>query len=207
LPEHACEDESCTTSRSGFGLGRLPAFLVLSVPIALATILSPDKYGSVMVRNRGTADRLELADSPVTSKPSVVSSKPTAVEVGDLLIAAQSKSGMAQYDGKCVELVGQFCPLGDKDFEVVRMLMLCCAADAQILAVRAESDRKPAIQSMQWVNVVGRVSFAKKGDRDVPFIAAEHVAAVSEPADRFVYRGGTRPSAPMHKFKLQLPPH
>ena len=206
-PEHACDD-GCCDSPVRFSLGRLPAFLVLVVPIALATVISPDKYGSVMVRNRGTVETLDTASSDTQSAPKHVAGPdgPAIVEVGDLLIAAQTKPGMAQYDGKRVEVIGQITPLGDKEFEVVRMLMLCCAADAQMLAVRVQSDPRPPLQPMQWVKVMGRVNFAKKGDLEVPIITAESVVVAPEPADRYVYRGGTRRSAPTHSFKLQLPP-
>jgi len=207
-PEPDCG--CCEHSHEGVSLGRLLAFLVLMAPIALAAMISPDGYGSVMVRNRGISETVERAASgtpPMLKSEASPSDEPAVVEVGDLIIAAQSPAGMAQYDGKRVALLGQFCSLGDKQFEVVRMLMLCCAADAQVLVVRAEADKNPDLKPMQWVTVAGRVSFVKKGGREVPFLAAERVTPAPEPADRYVHRGGTLQSVPPGHFKLQLPPH
>ena len=189
-------------------------FLVLSVPVALAAMISPDSYGSGMVRNRGSLETVEKAASvePAVPKRDVVPSAasqndgPAAVEVGDLLIAAQSESGMAHFDGKRVELTGQVFPLGQRKFEIVRMLMLCCAVDVQMLAVRVVSDHDLEIPAMKWAKVTGRVGFTNKGDHGIPVITAEKVETVQRPADPYVYHGGTLPVVPRGNFKLQLPP-
>jgi len=210
--EQNCVGGCCEHSHTGFGIGRFLSFLVLSVPVALAAVISPDSYGSVMIRNRGVIETVEkVADTPITPKHSPSQARPNdepvTVEVGDLLIAAQSKSGMAQYDGKRVELTGQVYPLGEGKFELVRMLMLCCAADAQMLVVRVESDHDFRLPAMKWAKITGRVSFAKKGDHDIPVVAAEKVMPIAQPADPYVYRGGSLPAATSRgSFKLQLPP-
>ncbi len=126
------------------------------------------------------------------------------MEVGDLLIAAQSEAGRAGVDGKRVEVIGQVFPLGEKKFELVRMLMLCCAADGQMLAVPVLSDHE--LPAMKWAKVTGRVGFERKGEREVPQITAETVTPVTRPADPYVYRGGTAPPPPRSDFKLSLPP-
>ena len=208
-----CCGADCGHPHSGMSTGRLFAFLVLSVPIVFAAMVSPDSYGSVMVQNRSVAETGKaLPGMPSTTQRDAALYKASqhdalkSVEVGDLLIAAQTESGMAQYNGKRIEVTGQFYPLGPRRFEIVRMLMLCCAADAQMLTVQVVSDHDLQLPSMQWANVTGRVGFTKRGDRNIPVVTAENVMAVQRPGDPFVYHGGSLPAAPRSNFKLQLPP-
>ena len=208
-PVHECSDADCCHSHGGMTAGRLMMFLVLSVPVALAAIVSPDSYGAVMIQNRGTGE-IGFGATPVPKladpSKSAQNDSPAAVEVGDLLIAGQTESGMAQYEGKRVEFMGQVFPLGERKFEIVRMLMLCCAADAQMLAVRVESDHDLQLQAMKWATVTGRVGFTRNGGRGVPVITAEKVTLVERPDDPFVYHGGSLPIVPAGNFKVQLPP-
>lgn len=208
----------CEHSHGKLTAGGLLAFLVLFFPIALAVKISPDAYGAVLMQNRGlsavqtpgshgTAAGLTPATRPPASTEPRDNRPPLAVEVGDLLLAAQQPGSMPQYQGKRVELDGQFFPSGANSFELVRMLILCCAADAQPLAVRVETDQKLPSSDTAWARVVGTVNFAKKGGARVPIVTAEKITPIPQPADPNVYHGGTRPiqhrGAPL---KFQLPP-
>ena len=210
--DHECDGAFCDRSCAGITSRRFLAFLLLSVPIALAAFISPDFYGSVMIRNRGVSESLEKtqSDTVAASIPQPAATQNgefTAVEVGDLLMAAQTPSGAKAYNGKRVELVGQVFPLGENRFELVRTLILCCAADAQMLAVRVESDRDLDVSSMKWAKVRGRVGFTIKDGHSIPVVNAEKVLIVQQPVDPYVYRGGSMPT-PVHRsnFKVQLPP-
>jgi len=214
-PSDTCDGGCCEHSHAGFSAGRFLAFLVLTVPIALATVISPDSYGSVMIRNRGILETVEKATSGATlipdraDVPPAVSQNegPATVEVGDLLMAAQTESGMAKFDGKRVELIGQVFPLGERKFDLVRMLMLCCAADAQMLAVRGVSDHDLQLPAMKWAKVTGRVGFIKKEDHGSPVLTVEKIMPIQRPADPYVYYGGSLPAAtPKGDFKMPLPP-
>jgi len=110
-----------------------------------------------------------------------------AVEVVDLLIAAQQPAFYNALNGKRVELTGQVLGSDRGAFRLLRLLVLCCAADAQPLAVRVENHTGPNPTPMAWVKVTGKVSFLKKGKAVVPVIAAENVAAVAQPEEPFLY--------------------
>lgn len=226
--DYCCEDENCGHAYKRLTVGRSLAFLVLLVPMALAAKISPDHYGMALIRNRGVTRSLaglpgekqtgmsgvsaSMGKSAVSSsgdaKAPSETAQPLAVEVGDLLMAAEKPASMREFDGKRVELSGQFFPSAPNSFELVRMLILCCAADAQPLAVRIENGGNPGIADMAWAKVIGRVSFAKKGSLDVPVVSAEKITAIPQPADPFVYHGGSRVIAPPRHaaVKFQLPP-
>jgi uncharacterized repeat protein (TIGR03943 family) len=215
--EEACGVD-CEHAHGKLTAGGLLAFLVLFLPIALAARISPDAYGAVLMKNRGLRiDSQTAIDSrlPVSGQGRDASASllphdatpPLAVEVGDLLLAAQQPGSMPRYDGKRVELDGQFFPSGANSFELVRMLILCCAADAQPLAVRVETSQKLPSSDVAWTRVVGTVSFAKKGDAQVPIVTAEKIIPIPQPADPNIYHGGSRPI--QHRggtVKFQLPP-
>ena len=213
-PGECCESD-CGHFHPPMSLGRWLVFLVLLVPLSVAAWISPDRYSQVLVRNRGFADLTDKAPASVAvatvSASAPLSQQeregaPIAVEVGDLLMASQSAPGMKLFAGKRVALTGQVFPLGPQRFELVRMLMLCCAADAQILAVRV--DARCSIPAMGWAKVTGCVSFERKGDREAPVITAEQVTPTQAPADPYVYRGGSLPAPAPHprgQFKIQLP--
>ncbi len=205
--ETGCGCNHCKPPRARMSPGQWFAFLVLLVPITAAAWISPDHYSQVMVQNRGVSDLPEevLAGMPptVAVQPGQAD-PPLAVEVGDLLMASQTASGRETYAGKQVELTGQVFSLGPNRFELVRMLMLCCAADAQILAVRVEGSC--AVPAMQWAKVTGQVRFAGKGGLAVPVVTAGKVVSVPRPDNPYVYRGGSPIAASRTGFKIPLPP-
>src|SRR5207245_1002281 len=86
------------------------------------------------------------------------------VEVIDLMYGAMDARTRKDFDGKRVELIGQFVPLTGKlaapgIFKLTRMFMVCCAADVQPISVQIESKQNLGkAKSMSWMKVVGRVS-------------------------------------------------
>jgi len=148
---------------------------------------------SVTDSNFGSIDELlDKADSPL-HEGGAGALKTTddgtclAVEVVDLLIAAQNPTLLKQLNGKRIELTGQVLSSDGGNFRLLRLLVLCCAADAQPLAVRVETHGKPKPTQMTWVKVAGKVTFAKKGKSVIPVIAAEKVTPVPEPEEPFLY--------------------
>ncbi len=76
--------------------------------------------------------------------------------------AAYSPDRMAYWDGKTVEVPGQFVPSSHSDrvFTLARMKISCCANDATQLSIKMVS-REPitGINPSEWVKVTGRVEF------------------------------------------------
>src|SRR6202007_411654 len=55
-----------------------------------------------------------------------------ALEVSDLLYSETEESLRKMFSGKTVEVIGQYLPGSDKsDVKIVRMFIVCCAADAR----------------------------------------------------------------------------
>jgi len=114
------------------------------------------------------------------------------VQVPDLLYAAQDSSLRPDFQDKTIELIGQWMPdqvnnsKGSR-FKLVRMLMVCCAADARPVAVLVEDGKKSKIPEMSWVSVTGRVTFPTEGGRMIAVVKADQVVVTDPPEETMLY--------------------
>jgi uncharacterized repeat protein (TIGR03943 family) len=129
-------------------------------------------------------------------------------EVIDLMYASQEAFTRKDFEGKDVELIGQFVPnklkTGEESnpavgtFKLLRLVMVCCAADAMPVAVRIESKTQPkGLREMQWLKVTGRVHYRPRikavgddtdyGDAPEPVIVADSVKKIDAPREKYLY--------------------
>ena len=113
-------------------------------------------------------------------------------EVVDLLFAADDASMRPDFEGKKFEIVGQFLPDrgGEKmKFQLVRMFMLCCAADARPVAVAIEAPGTlEGMTDMSWVKVIGNVKFVPAADgRMSAVVKAQKILPTNPPAEIMLY--------------------
>jgi uncharacterized repeat protein (TIGR03943 family) len=111
-------------------------------------------------------------------------------EVTDLLFASDDDSMRPAFDGKNVEMIGQFMPASSgiaNRFQIVRMFMVCCAADARPVAVQIESKDKPKLAEMSWARVVGKVTFPVEGGHRIPVVQATSLKVCDPPAEAMLY--------------------
>jgi uncharacterized repeat protein (TIGR03943 family) len=129
-------------------------------------------------------------------------------EVIDLLYAAQDAFTRKDFEGKKVELIGQVVPNKLKKgtiaaappgaFKLLRLVMVCCAADAMPVAVKIET-KLPLAESreMQWLKVTGQVHYRPRskddsdgidyGDQPEPVIVADSIKKISAPREKYLY--------------------
>jgi len=113
-------------------------------------------------------------------------------QVTDLLYATQDSSLRGDFDGKKIEMIGQLMPDNANNstgtrFKLVRMLMVCCAADARPIAVVVDAGQKPQIEDMSWVRVTGYATFPIEGGRTVAIVKADSVAVTDPPEETMLY--------------------
>ncbi len=109
-------------------------------------------------------------------------------EVLDLLYAAQDNVLRQDFEGKRIELIGQFMPdttsnPDGKRFKAVRMFMTCCAADARPVATLVEMDTLPNVPEMTWVKIIGVPTFPIEKGRRISVLKAEKVEKTAPPTD------------------------
>jgi len=113
-------------------------------------------------------------------------------EVVDFLYAAQLADMREMFEDKQVEVIGQLMPAkennpnGDR-YDLVRMLMTCCAADAQPVALPVHPSAKPGVPEMTWVKVHGKATFPVVGGQKRPVIENATVEKTDPPEDSYLY--------------------
>jgi hypothetical protein len=92
----------------------------------------------------------------------VKNDRPRVLEFKELEKAAGNEELRADYEGHMGKIKGQFSPISDKIFTLVRMKMTCCAADAVPVKVAILSPEPVKIPPGQWVEVTGQIQFRKQ---------------------------------------------
>ena len=187
--------------------------LLLLVPLLIILFGQGTKFTMTTVQNRGVVEDLQklpsanasaasaaaasAASSTVaaTVAPRDVSSGAMPVQIIDMLYAVQMPSYREEFEGKEVELTGQYVPLttgnpkGDR-FQAIRMFITCCAADAKPVGVTIRYPRDKMqlkVPEMVWVKITGKPVFPMEGGRRTAIIEATKVEECTAPSEPFVY--------------------
>ena len=113
-------------------------------------------------------------------------------QIVDFLYAAQLPEVRVQLENKPVEVIGQLMPAKTNNpkgnrFVVIRMMMTCCAADAQPIALPIEPQQKPDLPDMTWVKVTGKAAFPIEGGQHKPLIENAALEKIAPPQDPYLY--------------------
>jgi hypothetical protein len=149
-------------------------YMVLAVPIFLYFLGLPREGFSTKIVDRQTShgstqDPRRQALSLVAGGPVMtrVLRKATPTERDQLTFKQLSEiaalpSQQEYYDGDIAILRGQFIPLNDREFTLMRVNRTCCVADEVILETRIVSPEPiQGKERFQWVKVRGMISFEK----------------------------------------------
>lgn len=191
--------------------GKVFAALILIAPLLMATMVSRHEFGAALVVNRGLATNIgELpgytpyVEPPLPGEEGEPSSAQASdflprTEEGlikaqsvDLLYAAEEPTMRVDFENQDVELIGQYMPArsnnasGDR-FDLVRMYVMCCAADARPVGVTIQTAQPQNLAEMSWIQVKGRATFPLVAGRRVPVIIASSVTPTEPPPESFVY--------------------
>jgi len=162
-----------------------------SVSSAASTAIAAS--GSSEAASADSASSIPSVSETASSKGASSGAMP--VQIIDMLYAVQMPSYREEFEGKEVELTGQYVPLttgnpkGDR-FQAIRMFITCCAADAKPVGVTVQYPRdvKPfKIPEMGWVKITGKPVFPMEGGRRTAIIEATKVEECTAPSEPFVY--------------------
>ncbi len=174
-------------------LGFKTIFLLL--PLGVILFGHANHYSLSTVQNRGIVD--DIRNLPAANKPAQAATpggdaNAMPVQVIDLLYAVQMPTYREEFEGKQVEMTGQFVPLttgnpkGDR-FQAIRLFITCCAADAKPVGVTVQYDRPLKVSEMGWVKITGTPTFPMEGGRRTAVLVANKVEECAAPAEPFVY--------------------
>jgi uncharacterized repeat protein (TIGR03943 family) len=185
-------------------LGLFAKTTILVIPIVVLLSGNADRFTATTVTNRGVVQdlsQLPSANASVrTNESSADSGQPMQgnnggampLQIIDMLYALQMPSYREEFEGKEVEMIGQFVPMttgnpkGDR-FQAVRMFITCCAADAKPVGVTVRSSLIPKVPEMGWVKITGKPTFPMEGGRRTAVLEATQVKPCDAPSEPFVY--------------------
>jgi putative membrane protein len=197
----------CEPGKPRSTIGSLVVAFILVVPLLVTLAYSKGEFSATTVLNRGFVDSFDqLAGGARVVEPSLpgeafppagdssyglVEDMPPP-EIIDLLYAAQLPEMREGIEGVDLEFIGQFMPAtelnpkGDR-FRLVRMMIMCCAADAQPVSVLVETAQLPDVGEMGWVKVRGKPTFPVADGQARPLIVADSVEKTDAPREVFLY--------------------
>ncbi|WP_308201268.1 TIGR03943 family putative permease subunit [Carbonactinospora thermoautotrophica] len=153
---------------------------LLCLPVLAVFLVAPPALGSYAAqRDPGTVAKPQEAQFPPLPE-----GDPVQVLVSEYAIRAVWDQGRS-LRGRTVTLTGFVTPKPGGGWYLTRMVLSCCAADAQ--AFKVEVRDAPPLAPDTWVEVTG--TWAPHGDappeRAVPVIQASHVKEVPRPKDPY----------------------
>ena len=111
------------------------------------------------------------------------------VETLDLLFAAQEPGLRGEFENQRVSIVGQYVPPrggSEGGFDLVRMFVVCCAADARPLGIKV-TGQPISVPRMGWVRITGIARFEDNGGVLEPSLELEKIEEVEPPRESFLY--------------------
>jgi uncharacterized repeat protein (TIGR03943 family) len=112
------------------------------------------------------------------------------VETLDLLFAAQEPGLREEFENQRVSIIGQYVPPRGGSaggFDLVRMFMVCCAADARPLGIKVTGE-PVAVPRMGWVRITGIARFEDTGGGILePSLELEKIEEVDAPSETLLY--------------------
>lgn len=180
--------------------------LLLLLPLLIVLLGEGTRFSVTTVKNRGVVQNINNLPSakPSTGTPpteaqaqpearhQATPSGPMPAQVIDLLYAVQMPSYREDFEGKQIELIGQYVPMttenprGDR-FQAIRLFITCCAADARPVGVTVQYPKPLHVPEMGWVKIIGIPKFPLEGGRRTAILEASKVDECPAPSEPFVY--------------------
>jgi uncharacterized repeat protein (TIGR03943 family) len=168
----------------GSGRGWRDVAWLLVVPMAVLLLIAPSALGSYSAARSGTA----LGAASTSDFPPLPSGDPVRVSVLDYASRAVFDKGQS-LGGRQITLSG-FLLAAPSGWYLTRMVITCCAADAQPIKVGLTGTVPSGLSANEWLEVTGR--YSTKVDHDgvngetIPYLevaAAHPIAAPKEQYD------------------------
>jgi len=205
-PDAGCGPAGDRTHRAT----RVIMSFILVVPLLVAVRSSPSEFGATTVLNRGFITSVSQLPYAVTLPDESLPGEAwgdsggslmdyltrnedgqIVTEAIDLLYASEEPTLRPDFEGQGVELIGQFLPAGADTspdrFRLVRLFILCCAADAQPMAVLIEPEVAAEFPKMQWLRVTGTATFPEENGSIIPVVKNATATPIETPEATFVY--------------------
>lgn len=188
------------------------ASTIFLLPLVLVYIVNPQGLDAEIASQKGySTNSYGVASSPSTTAAPTTSKSDessTSALQGNLIkpneqnysdVVNEIMYNANKYKGKNITLGGFVYKDGTlpKDtFVVGRMLIICCAADAELTGLAVKMDNS-TLQNDQWVEVTGTIDVMPNFDKDdtdnkiIPVIKVTNVKPMAKPSNPYIYLKGS----------------
>lgn len=169
--------------------------IIFFVPLILAYIINPQGLNSNIASNKGVTSNIYSNQADLENM---------AVNKNLIKFTNDNFSDMTneisynlnKYKGKKITLSG-FVYRDDhfskNTFVTARMLIICCAADAEVtgLACRVKNNASP--KNNEWISITGTINSIENFDKDysdqktIPIIDVESIKRINKPSSPYIY--------------------
>lgn len=171
----------------------LPIILALIFPTQTLNKEFTDMSKQTSEDNKGNVNKEDLNSEDVNNDISVnekLSSSLIKIDTGDFInILNELYEKIDDYVGKEVEIEGFVYKedrFGDK-FIISRSLMVCCAADTQVVGLMCDYNDSKSLKQNSWFKVVGTIEKYTFEDKIVPLIKISSLSPIEELKNSYVY--------------------
>lgn len=180
--------------------------IMFVIPLVLGLMVNPRGLNADAVENRGVEALLKgnISAFSYNTKKMLTSERMRYIKDNEVIISNDNYYRLMEdiyenldlYIGKSITVTGfvyreDNFPKGQ--FLAGRMLMNCCAADAQVLGFMCKSDTITDIDKEKWVMVTGTIEVGEKpqnhaeGEGKFPVIKVENISMQEEPVNKYIY--------------------
>lgn len=198
LPTNDCEETKCHSHhhhRKTFW-----QFGIIIFPVLLCLWVRPSEFSVTTLQNRGVSSELlpgmdTISTEELFTEPNfdfaedLSSGQLSEISVSDLLFIADDPELREKFQSKTIQVVGQPIFSSASRFQLTRLFIMCCAADARPVGfwVESESEVPVSLQKKNWLEVEGKLEFKSETNRFVPWIQASQVKETQAPEEIFLY--------------------
>ena len=164
--------------------GRFDVAWLLVLPLAAVLLLAPPAVGAYQASRTGSA----LPPAPSAPYPPLPASDPVQISVVDYASRAVFDAGKT-LAGRHVRMTGFLTRATDGGWYLTRMVVTCCAADAQPIKVGLDGSIPSDATSDRWISVEGTYSIRTAKDRvngaTIPYLAVSAATMTVQPANPY----------------------
>jgi uncharacterized repeat protein (TIGR03943 family) len=165
----------------GHDHGRVDVAWLLVVPMLVLLIIAPPALGSYSASRSGTA----LGAAQTSDLPPLPDGDPVHLSVLDYASRAVFDHGKS-IGTRHVTLSGFVLPADGGSWYLTRMVITCCAADAQPIKVGLTGTVPATLKANDWIQVTG--TYTARQDKDpvnaqaIPYLTVESSQPIPAPA-------------------------
>jgi putative membrane protein len=184
-----------------------PGYIIFIIPLLLAFIVNPENLSAKVVSNKNinivnsnldNKEKPAIDDEEIQLDMNIDTSADYYSAHGEkfkdtMMILYENLDEMIDEEVELSGFVYRESDFSEERFVIARLLMSCCAADAQVAGLLCEWDGDNKPQDNEWIKIMGRVESTiyyneyTHEEGEVALIKITKVEVIEPPKDQYIY--------------------